>query len=209
MNWGGTRTAIQVALAWGQMQKSEMGMIGWMKYLAKIDRSSKLDANELIVDGLEVGEILRAVSEQRPAVRAWLEYAYGPDRPDLMRAELAFNIAFKLFGTLGGKRFQRHRKLCEAAVLDYAVRVTSEHKYGEIPRAVPPERYIKIMGLKANPKKFEMEWGRKRDLAIRQLIKLDAEGVGCVSSTVRCLSEGLSMIEEGVKKPDLPSESRT
>src|SRR3990167_9258926 len=102
MKLGNPRQAIHDALALGYMKKANGGIVEYLTYLCKIQKSGYcLDSN---ADFLEAGYICAAI-DRLGYVGGWLKFAYGPDGDaDLLQSGLAAVLRFDLFPTSTHKK---------------------------------------------------------------------------------------------------------
>lgn len=179
MIWTSTRHAIHDALAWGWLNRSDMGMLEHIKLHCRVQKSNTHNNNARIQDSLEAGYILAAIDSQRPIVRAWLYFAYHfQDRPH-DRAEVACELFSRLFGgEVRQDKIAPHRALCEVSVDDYRFRLLRNNP-------IPTECYTKNM--KVNPKNFSRDFGDKRDKCLDSIGNFDKEGIANVSVIVRSI----------------------
>ncbi len=175
MKLGAVRQCIHDALTWAQQQRTEMGMLEWMRYQCRIERSFKANAWHA-VDQLEVGWILAAINSQREPVRAWLRYSYGEDNNLLDRDTVSSDVYLNNF--MGFLPIHRHQALCKCAVDDYRLRRRRM-------KDLLVQSYAHEMNI--NPANFARDWGKKRDAALDRIQSFDIEGVANVSIVVKHL----------------------
>ncbi len=175
MQIGAVRQCIHDALTWADQRRAEMGMVEWMRYQCRIERSFRLNS-WATVDFLEVGWILAAINAQRGPVRAWLRYAYGEENNRADLETVAADLYINNF--IGFLPIERHKALCKCAVDDYRLR---RRRMKDLPVA----SYAHAMGI--NPANFKRDWGKKRDAALDRTQSFDIEGVANVSIVVKQL----------------------
>lgn len=175
MKLGSTRRAIHDALTWGYQQKGELGIVEWLKYLTKIEKSFRQDEWRT-ADFLEAGWILAAINCLRPEVGAWLRYCYGVDNYE---SDLQIVATFLFMANfLGRKKIDRYQALCKCAVDDYRSRI-------RIVKSMPAEAYVHAM--QVNASHFARDWKDPKNLCLDQLKSIDSEGIARVSMMVKYL----------------------
>ncbi len=175
MQIGAVRQCIHDALTWADQRRAEMGMVEWMRYQCRIERSFRLNS-WATVDFLEVGWILAAINAQREPVRAWLRYSYGEDNNEIDRVTVAADLFLNNF--MGFLPIHRHQALCRCAVDDYRLR---RRRMKDLPIAV----YANEMGI--NAANFARDWGKKKEAALDRVQSFDIEGVANVSIVIKQL----------------------
>jgi len=176
MRLGGTRQAISDALAWGYLQKQQGGIVEYLTYLCKIQKSHKqYDPN---LDFLEAGYICAAIHALPDPLPCWLEFCYGPDDSKIIQGILSASLRFNLFPMSSARKHERLLRLTEAAVEDYRLGLT-------VAKVFPVALYAERMGV--NSDQFERDWGDKRRKALNAIKTWDMEGVGQVSRMVKAL----------------------
>ena len=179
MTWTSTRQAIHDALAWGWLNRSDMGMLEHIKLHCRVQKSNTHNNNARIQDILEAGYILAAVREQAPLVRAWLYFAYDITEHPHDRAEIACELFDQFFrGHIRANKISRYRALCEVSVDDYRLRILRQ-------KPLPIQVYTRSM--KTHPDHFSRDWQEKRDKCLDRIASLDKEGIGNVSRMVKAL----------------------
>ena len=183
MKWGSTRNAIQTALAWAYLQKSQDGgIVGRALYGCSIDKSQS-SGDQALVANLEAGQICAAVNEQRPTVRAWLHFCYGPDDNAHDHGQVASELMWTHWASVGAKWWHRYTDLCNTATMDYKLRILSEGT-----RQLPREMYL--MAVKIHDSNWKRcGWEDRKNLCLDALISLDRDGIGNVSRTIKKIRE--------------------
>jgi hypothetical protein len=177
MHWTTTREALQTALAWGYLQKNT-GMVEKAKYGCHIERSPGNNDN-LLVASLEAGQIMAEISAQRPVVRAWLHFAYGPENNPHDQAEVAVELMWKLWKHVGGKWWSRYTQLCQIAALDMKHRIL-------LHQPIPREVYLS--GVKIYKQDWHKNgWETRTNLTLDRIEGLDKEGLAAVSCVVKAI----------------------
>jgi hypothetical protein len=190
MKWTTTRDAIQTALAWAYLQKSQDGgMIGKALYGCSIDKS-RSNGDHALVASLEAGQICAAINAQRHTIRAWLNFAYGPEDNPHDQSQVAMEIMWKHWATVGGKWWDRYVQLCSIATMDYKVRILSE---GD--KQLPREIYL--TGVKIHDANWTRRgWEERKSRCLETLISLDRDGIAAVSCTVKAIREQSSLQQD-------------
>jgi hypothetical protein len=175
MKIGAVRQCIHDALTWADQQRTEMGMLEWMRYQCRIERSFKANA-WATVDFLEVGWILAAINAQRAPVRAWLRYAYGEENNQSDLETVASDVYLDNF--IDFHPIERHKALCKCAVDDYRLRLRRM-------KDMPVDAYAHHMGMPT--KNWIRDYDKKKDVCLDRVKLFDSEGVANVSIVVRQL----------------------
>jgi len=179
MIWTSTRHAIHDALAWGWLNRSDMGMLEHIKLHCRVQKSNTHNNNARIQDILEAGYILAAIRDQKPLVRSWLYFAYDISEHPHDRAEIACELFDQFFrGHIRADKISRYRALCEVSVDDYRLRILRQ-------KPLPIQVYTRTM--KTHPDHFSRDWQEKRDKCLDSIASLDKEGIGNVSRMVKSL----------------------
>lgn len=110
-------------------------------YGCKIDISASNDNGGLIVNMLEAGEILNAISRQSNIIKNWLLYAYAAQTTNEIKylQTLLFN---ELFDDYPNRQWDRLLKLCAIACEDYKIRTING-------RAMPKCTIATVIGVNA------------------------------------------------------------
>lgn len=176
MRLNGTRQAISDALAWGYLQKQQGGIVEYLTYLCKIQKSHKqYDPN---LDFLEAGYICAAIHALPGPLPCWLEFCYGPDDSKTIQTILSARLRFDLFPMSSARKHERLLRLTEAAIEDYRLGQT-------VTKVFHVALYAERMGVNAD--QFERDWGDKKRKALNAIRIWDMESVGQISRMVRAL----------------------
>jgi hypothetical protein len=172
-----TRQAIHDALAWGYLQTGIVGIVEFLVYLTRVEKSlSHRDQN---VDFLEAAYICAAVNSLRDHVGGWLKFAYGPDEEGLIQDSLASKLRFDLFPISTARRHVRYFNLATTSLEDFRLRLRRN-------RDLPIQVYSERLNV-PQPNFYRDGWGDKKDLCLNRIRIWDREGVGQVSRMVKSL----------------------
>ena len=179
MKLGATRQAIHDALTWSYQQRGESGLVEYIKYMTKIEKTYRANNGQMTADFLEAGWILAAVNNQKSHIAAWLRYCYGAIDNEFDALSVSGWLFMENYlGSAKGNGIDRHKELCRCAVDDFRLRMRRS-------KAMPSEAYASAMQVDSG--NFARDWGKKRDTLIDQVQSLDFEGVGKVSIVVKQL----------------------
>lgn len=179
MRLGATRQAIHDALTWSVQQKGESGLVEYMKYMTRVEKTFKANNGQMTADFLEAGWILAAVNNQPNHVGAWLRYCYGAVDNEFDLLSVAMWLFMENYlGHAKGQGIERHKELCRCSVDDYRLRMRRS-------KPMPVEAYAQAMGVDSG--NFARDWGKKRDTLVDQLQSVDIQGIAKVSIVVRQL----------------------
>ena len=177
----GTREAICNALAHAYMGNTNTA--NFQDYGCPIDRSSGNQAY-LMTMQVQYAKIRAAISAQKPQVKDWLIYAYGPDVEAMHKtdkqAHIASVVTQEAFNGEKHTRLTLLSKIAYIAVLDYRV--------GQVMgKELPVATYLEHTGCNAS------HWARDREpyrrKALMRLKSYDTEGIANISIVVRSIRE--------------------
>jgi hypothetical protein len=171
-----TRQAIHDALSWGYLQKSENGIVEYLTYLCKIQKSQR--QNDPNLDFMEVGYICAAIDTLSKPLRGWLEFCYGPEDSKSINIILGGYVWNMMFKISNAKRYAKQRALCECAVEDFRLGVM-QHK------TLPIQIYSDRM--EVSESNFSRDWGDQRRQCLRVVQVWDTEAVGHASRMIKSL----------------------
>ena len=184
------RELIILALGWAHSQRQE-NLLEWIKYLTKITKSGYANDMARLVDGLEVGHILAAISSLEAPHRAWLNYCYGPDNNLYDRSTIGVYIFWKLHFQHNGRSYPKRLALCKCAADDYRIQLSQS-------KQLPLEYYCHEMEITptwdGKYVNWDRDWKIKREQALDILRDMDNESVAEVSITTKYL--------KGQQEPD-------
>lgn len=172
-----TRQAIHDALAWGYMQSGQSGMVEYLTYLTRIEKSIK--RGEPCGDFLEAGYICAAINSLPGHIGGWLKFAYGPDDLKVVQSALASKLRFDLFPISNSKKHNRLLALAETSLEDFRLRTW---QYRDLPMALYCER---LDVFQANF--YRDGWHDKQNDCLDTIKGWDKFGIGQISRMVRSL----------------------
>lgn len=173
-----TRTAIHDALAWGYLQKGESGIVQYLTYLTKIEKS--IGRGDPSGDFLEAAYICAAINTLPGHLCGWLKFAYGPDEDNsLIQAALAAKLR-NLFPICSVKKHVKLLALSSTGLEDYRLRLRRN-------RDLPDIVYCESMSV-PQPNFYRDGYGDKRDTVLGEIKLWDGSGVGQISRMVRALN---------------------
>lgn len=155
----------------------------FQEYGCPIDRSSGNQAYIMTMQ-VQYAKIRAAISAQRPQIKDWLIYAYGPDveamHKEEKQAHIAALVAQEAFNGEKRTKLPLLSKIAHIAVLDYRV--------GQVMgKELPVSAYLEHTGCNA------AHWARDREpyrrKALMCLKAYDNEGMANVSIVVKAIRE--------------------
>ena len=178
----GTRKAVQDALAYAYTADSSMAE--YLTYLCRVDKTRKTGIEQNVM-AIQFAKIRAAINDQRQPIPAWLHFAYGPDlecaQKGRQKRTLGLMLSHRLYTSpISTKRRDRIERLCMCAAEDYRMGLFM----GKI---LPQTEYATAMEVRDD--NFQRDWAKTRDRVLEMIKRLDSEGLGYVSVTVREIRE--------------------
>lgn len=178
-----TRELVILALGHAFSQKSEH-LEDWIKYQTRIEKSGFSANDQRIVDGIEVGHILAAISILKPIQKTWTNYCYGPEGSSLHRAELGNWLFWNLHFLQSGKSYAKRLEFCKCVIDDQRLYIAQD-------RGLPIHVYCHSMEIKPNWEgefpHWQRDWERKRREGLNILQDMDSDVIGELSMTIKYL----------------------